>query len=39
LVHFQIKDGPHAGEPISERSDIERLARARAGETRWPSPK
>jgi hypothetical protein len=28
LVHFQIRDGPHAGEPTTERGEIERLARA-----------
>jgi hypothetical protein len=27
LVLFQIRDGPHAGEPISERGEVERLAR------------
>ena len=27
LIHFQLRDGPHAGEPISERGEIERLAR------------
>ena len=28
LVRFQIRDGPHAGEPTTERGEIERLARA-----------
>ena len=27
LVQYQLRDGPHAGEPISERGDVERLAR------------
>ena len=27
LVQFQLRDGPHAGEPISERGEVERLAR------------
>jgi len=26
LVQFQIRDGPHAGEPTTERGEIERLA-------------
>jgi hypothetical protein len=26
LVQFQIRDGPHAGEPTAERGDIERIA-------------
>ena len=27
LARYQLKDGPHAGEPTSERGEIERLAR------------
>ena len=27
LVQYQLRDGPHVGEPISERGEIERLAR------------
>jgi len=27
LLRYQLRDGPHAGEPITERGDIERLAR------------
>jgi hypothetical protein len=27
LVRYQLCDGPHAGEPTSERGEIERLAR------------
>jgi hypothetical protein len=27
LVRFQIRDGPHAAEPTTERGEIERLAR------------
>jgi hypothetical protein len=27
LVHYQLRDGPHAGEPTSERGEVERLAR------------
>ena len=27
LVRFQLMDGPHAGEPTTERGEIERLAR------------
>jgi hypothetical protein len=27
LVQYQITDGPHAGEPTTERGEIERLAR------------
>jgi hypothetical protein len=27
LVQYQLRDGPHAGEPISERGEVERLAR------------
>jgi hypothetical protein len=28
LVHYRVSDGPHDGEPTTERGDIERLARA-----------
>ena len=28
LARYQLSDGPHAGEPTSERGEIERLARA-----------
>jgi hypothetical protein len=28
LVRYQLRDGPHAGEPIADRGEIERLARA-----------
>lgn len=28
LVRFQLREGPRAGEPITERGEIERLARA-----------
>ena len=28
LVRYQLSEGPHAGEPITERGEIERLARA-----------
>jgi hypothetical protein len=28
LVRYQLRDGPHAGEPTTERGEIERLARA-----------
>ena len=28
LVRYQLCDGPHAGEPTTERGEIERLARA-----------
>ena len=27
LVRYQLRDGPHAGEPTTERGEIERLAR------------
>src|SRR4051812_17992329 len=27
LVRYELRDGPHAGEPTTERGDIERLAR------------
>jgi hypothetical protein len=27
LIHYQLWDGPHAGEPTTERGEIERLAR------------
>jgi hypothetical protein len=27
LVRYQLRDGPHAGEPNTERGEIERLAR------------
>jgi hypothetical protein len=27
LIRYQLWDGPHAGEPITERAEIERLAR------------
>ena len=27
LFRYQLRDGPHAGEPTSERGEIERLAR------------
>jgi hypothetical protein len=27
LVRYQLVDGPHAGEPTTERGEIERLAR------------
>jgi hypothetical protein len=27
LVRYQLNDGPHAGEPTTERGEIERLAR------------
>ena len=26
LVQYQLRDGPHAGEPISERGEVEQLA-------------
>ena len=33
LVRYQLMDGPHAGEPTTERGEIERLAReCRAGD-------
>ncbi|HZO27880.1 MAG TPA: hypothetical protein VFH48_18025 [Chloroflexota bacterium] len=28
LLCYQLRDGPHAGEPTAERGEIERLARA-----------
>jgi hypothetical protein len=28
LARYQLGDGPHAGEPTTERGEIERLARA-----------
>ena len=28
LLRYQLRDGPHAGEPTAERGEIERLARA-----------
>ena len=28
LVRYQLRDGPHAGEPTTGRGEIERLARA-----------
>jgi hypothetical protein len=28
LFRYQLRDGPHAGEPNTERGEIERLARA-----------
>jgi hypothetical protein len=28
LVRYQLWNGPHAGEPITQRGEIERLARA-----------
>ena len=28
LVRYQLREGPRAGEPITERGEIERLARA-----------
>jgi hypothetical protein len=27
LIHYRLQDGPHAGEPTTERGEIERLAR------------
>ena len=27
LIRYQLRDGPHAGEPTTERGEIERLAR------------
>ena len=27
LLRYQLRDGPHAGEPTAERGEIERLAR------------
>jgi hypothetical protein len=27
LVQYQLRDGPHAGEPTAERGEVERLAR------------
>ena len=35
LVRFRLRDGPHAGEPTTERGEIERLAlERRASECR-----
>jgi hypothetical protein len=31
LVRYQLRDGPRAGEPITERGEIERLARVSGG--------
>ena len=27
LIRYQLRDGPHAGEPTTERGEVERLAR------------